>query len=168
MLKIGRTHEVALGNHSESTMTSSSIAHILDNMTIPSSPISLSLLFASLALLLLAILLYSFQSKLIYMPHFPPGSREQVWLPSRFGYGPGRRSFTKKEHDSDDETVTDDDHKWEEVVIETADKVNLQAYWIKAPSKWSADSEANRLKSKDSEYPYTVIYMQANAGNIVL
>lgn len=112
------------------------------------------------------------------MPQLPPGSHEQVWLPSRFGYGPGRtikRNLrSSKDHDSDDENDDSIDYKWEEVEIVTKDKVKLQAYWIKAPSKWNhqkeqSETEKNTLnlnKEKASD-PYTVLYMQANAGNIV-
>ena len=114
------------------------------------------------------------------MPQLPPGSREEVWLPSRFGYGPGRtikRNLrSSKDHDSDDENDDSIDHKWEEVEILTKDKVKLQAYWIKAPSKWNQKNEKeqsevernifNLKKEKESD-PYTVLYMQANAGNIV-
>lgn len=156
---------------------STSTHHIFDHLTLPSSPITLVLYLVSFLFLILAIFLYAFQSKLIYMPQLPPGSRQQVWLPSRFGYGPGRtikRTLNKpiKDHDSDDETaelltaaeVEVEDYKWEEVEIVTRDKVKLQAFWIKAPSKWK--TEGQRV-NKESSDPYTVLYMQANAGNIV-
>ena len=35
--------------------------------------------------LLVFSLVYVFQERLIYMPDFPPGSREHVWTPDRFG-----------------------------------------------------------------------------------
>lgn len=154
---------------------STSTHHIFDHLTLPSSPITLVLYLVSFLFLILAVLLYVFQSKLIYMPQLPPGSRQQVWLPSRFGYGPGRtikKTANKplKDHDSDDETsellsvAEVEDYKWEEVEIVTRDKVKLQAYWIKAPSKWNI--EGQRI-NKESIDPYTVLYMQANAGNIV-
>lgn len=132
------------------------------NISTSSNPvISLALLSFSILFLLIAVLLYAFQSKLIYMPQLPPGSREQVWLPSEFGYGPGRTlKKNPKDHDSDDERdERDSEDKWEEVQIVTRDKVKLQAYWIKAPSKWTKQSTETE--------PYTILYMQANAGNIV-
>lgn len=159
---------------------STSTYHLFDHLTLSSSPITLVLYFVSFLFLLLGVFLYAFQSKLIYMPQLPPGSREEVWLPSRFGYGPGRnikRNLrSSKDHDSDDENDDSIDHKWEEVEIVTKDKVKLQAYWIKAPSKWNQKNEKeqsevernifNLKKEKESD-PYTVLYMQANAGNIV-
>jgi hypothetical protein len=152
---------------------STSTHHLFDHLTLPSSPITIALYFVSFFFFLLAVFLYAFQSKLIYMPQLPPGSRQQVWLPSRFGYGPGRtikRNIKKtiKDHDSDDESGSaeaDDMCKWEEVEIITKDKVKLQAFWIKAPSKWNKEVEGQRLN--ESSDPYTVLYMQANAGNIV-
>ncbi len=142
-----------------------------------SSTINLILiLFAGLTLLL-GVLLYCLQSRLIYLPQLPPGSKEEVWLPSRFGYGPpGKLTETEGK-----------EANWEELVIETSDGVKLQAYWIKAPSQWNcantvdtaniadtADTRDSSVRarrvekeSKDEPVPFTVLYMQANAGNIV-
>lgn len=152
---------------------------LFDHLALPISPINLVLCFVFFLFLLLGLFIYTFQSKLIYIPQLPPGSREQVWLPSRFGYGPGRtikRNLrSSKDHDSEDDENENDnsiDYKWEEVEIVTKDKVKLQAYWIKAPSKWNQQNEkeqtniSNLNKEKESD-PYTVLYMQANAGNIV-
>jgi hypothetical protein len=33
-----------------------------------------------------ALALYIFQRRLIYVPNFPPGSRNSVWKPSQFGW----------------------------------------------------------------------------------
>lgn len=64
----------------------------------------------------LAILggLYVLQTKLIYVPDFPPGSRKDVWRPSRFGF-----------------------QKFDEVTLVTSDGVRLHAYWIPSPRKAS-------------------------------
>ena len=51
--------------------------------------------------------LYFFQTKLIYLPDFPPGSRKEVWRPSRFGMD-----------------------KFEEVYLTAADGVKLHCFWI--------------------------------------
>lgn len=120
--------------------------------------------FLILFVFLSAVLLYSFQSKLVYLPQMPPGSKEEVWLPSKFGYGPG-----KTEED-------DGSAKWEEIEIVTKDKVKLQAYWIKAPSTWGNGTEDLNTESTvrsrfnhtiTTETPFTILFMQANAGNIV-
>lgn len=154
--------------HTHTLTHTMGMSDILDGLNVSGSPITLALITASFLFLLLAIFLYTFQSKLIYLPQFPPGSREQVWQPSRFGYGPG---------------LTDQD-KWEEVEIVTGDKVKLQAFWIKAPSKWNrnenegirnrfnkdndndTNKDTNKNNDKDND-AFTVLYLQANAGNIV-
>lgn len=56
--------------------------------------------------------LYALQTKLIYVPDFPPGSRRQVWRPSRFGIV-----------------------EWEEVWLRASDGVKLHAFWIPAPDR---------------------------------
>ena len=179
-------------------------------------------------LILIGTVLYIFQTKLIYLPQFPPGSLSEVWLPSRFGYGPGKLNKQKKkqkqkrigietenklstkkkcddyecnddndncdDNDYDDNDCNEDDFKWEELEIKTKDGERLQAYWIKAPSTWNENknnndsddynnnnnNNNNNLKTELRERhvksgnenemenaPFTIIYMQANAGNIV-
>lgn len=162
-------------------------------------------------LALIGTLLFIFQNKLIYLPQFPPGSLSEVWLPSRFGYGPGKpnRKLKAKSEDNnktsklslskkfDDHPCDEDDYdcnssklnedddvfKWEELELITKDNVKLQAFWIKAPSTWKSESEKEKEKEKESsssnslrerlvvddidKAPFTIIYMQANAGNIV-
>jgi len=54
-------------------------------------------------------LLYKFQTRLIYLPQFPPGARTEIWRPSQFGFHP--------KHD-------------EEVFITTADGVQVHGYWL--------------------------------------
>lgn len=106
---------------------------------------------------LLAVLLYIFQSKLIYLPQMPPGSREEVWKPSRFGYGPARSMQQEKETSG----------TWEEVEIITKDGKKLHAFWIDAPSIWNKNDNANTSENTSDSSPFTIIYFQANAGNIV-
>ena len=54
---------------------------------------------------------YALQNKLIYVPHFPPGSRKEVWRPSRFGFP-----------------------AFEEVTLRSADGIQLHAFWIPSQS----------------------------------
>lgn len=125
--------------------------------------INLILLFFSGLTILLGILLYTFQSRLIYLPQLPPGSKEEVWLPSRFGYGPGKRDGDGDDKDDEDNLAT-----WEELSLKTSDGEILQAYWIKSPSSQCDSSvRARTLDSKEESVPFTILYMQANAGNIV-
>jgi hypothetical protein len=58
--------------------------------------------------------IYTMQTKLIYVPHFPPGSRKEVWRPSRFGF----TSF-------------------EEVTLSSSDGVKLHAFWIPCHTRQS-------------------------------
>lgn len=57
----------------------------------------------------LLVALYIFQTRLIYLPQFPPGSRSEVWKPSKFGFSP--------KHD-------------EEIFLETTDGVRIHGYWL--------------------------------------
>ena len=152
---------------------------------LPNSPLNIFLLGVSLLSLILAILLYFFQGKLIYIPQLPPGSRAEVWLPSRFGYGPGLIKFSRKkccdhkhkdddihEHKFEEATDTTGNFAWEELELVTPDKVKLQAYWLKAPSKFKDNTTSSSVKQRNTDnpntaVPYTILYMQANAGNIV-
>lgn len=143
------------------------------------SPINSFLLITALLALLVAILLYVYQGKLIYMPQLPPGSRNEVWLPSKFGYGPGLIKFSRKKCCSEQDDHKDDDaHErngseemavdtsnfaWEEVELVTPDNEKLQAYWLKAPST-TTDTD---IGTDTGSVPFTVLYMPANAGNIV-
>jgi hypothetical protein len=72
----------------------------------------------SLAVALVGMIggLYALQGKLIYIPHFPPGSRKEVWRPSRFGF-----------------------HTFDEVTLLSSDNVRLHAYWI--PSNRSSSQK---------------------------
>lgn len=54
---------------------------------------------------------YLLQNRLIYLPQFPPGSRKEVWRPSRFGFA-----------------------KYEEVTLFSLDGVKLHAFWIPDPN----------------------------------
>ena len=155
---------------------------LYNGMKFPSSSSGIFFLILPLFVLFLGSLIYIFQSRLIYLPQLPPGSRQEVWLPSRFGYGPGKRAITNNDeenHKKDDDCCTDDQCTWEELIIDTPDGEKLQAYWIVAPSKWSqkaeteTENEITKRKGKliddssSSGEPYTILYMQANAGNIV-
>lgn len=124
----------------------------INSLSTNSSTLNSLLLISLCCLLILALLLYTFQSRLIYLPQLPPGSRQEVWGPERFGYQEGQA---------------------EELVIETPDGEKLQAFWIEAPSKWNKSSSVEGIRARHhqnqstSETPFTVLYMQANAGNIV-
>ncbi len=54
-------------------------------------------------------LLYTFQTRIIYLPQFPPGARSQLWKPSQFGF--------HKRHD---------DH----VMLKTSDGISIHGYWL--------------------------------------
>ena len=56
--------------------------------------------------------IYMMQTKLIYVPHFPPGSRKEVWRPSRFGFV-----------------------SFEEVTLRSLDGVKLHAFWIPSQTR---------------------------------
>lgn len=66
---------------------------------------------SGMTIAVLAILtgVYTMQTKLIYIPHFPPGSRQDVWRPNRFGF-----------------------EKFEEVTLTSSDGVRIHAFWIPA------------------------------------
>lgn len=66
---------------------------------------ALTSLTVSLAVVIVAM--HKLQTKLIYVPQFPAGSRKQVWRPSRFGFS-----------------------LFEELFLQTSDGVKLHAYWI--------------------------------------
>lgn len=51
--------------------------------------------------------IYALQTRLIYIPTFPTGSRQIVWKPDRFGW-----------------------QDWEEVWLRSADGTRLHAYWM--------------------------------------
>ena len=147
----------------------------------PPSPLNTFLLAVTFLALILGIFLYIFQGKL------PPGSRVEVWQPSRFGYGPGIIKFNNKnkskkccDHDHKDDDCHDnanstneqqidsDNLAWEEIELITPDNVKLQAYWLKAPSKLNNEGmTVKRRNIDDNSVPHTILYMQANAGNIV-
>ena len=56
--------------------------------------------------------LYVLQTKLIYVPDFPPGSRKQVWRPARFGFS-----------------------NFEEVTLISPDGIRIHSYWIPCHAK---------------------------------
>jgi hypothetical protein len=60
--------------------------------------------------------LYAMQSRLIYIPHFPPGSRKEIWRPNRFGF-----------------------QKFDEVNLITSDKVQIHAFWIPCQTQKSTN-----------------------------
>lgn len=123
-----------------------------------SSLISYALIVFAIIFMILAILLYSFQSRLIYIPQLPPGSNDEVWQPSRFGWGRPREA---------DEPESGD-WKWENVELATPDGKKLACYWIRAASSANPKNGAVRERSvPPSTEPFTIIYLQANAGNIV-
>ncbi len=119
-----------------------------------SSFLSYSLIVFSIFIAILAVLLYSFQGRLIYIPQLPPGSNDEVWQPSRFGWGRAREV---------DEPESGD-WKWENVELKTPDGKKLACYWIRASA---AQKELIRERNVSSNVPFTIIYLQANAGNIV-
>ena len=128
------------------------------------NPNQIFLLIVTGLVILIPILLFCFQGKLIYLPQMPPGSRDEIWEPSSFGYGRGKKLIKRLKEKVDDDEEEKDDYKWEEVEINSPDGTKLHAYWIKAPSKWTDNSHS---ESRDpSTPPFTIIYMQANAGNI--
>ncbi|KAG0144083.1 hypothetical protein CROQUDRAFT_672570 [Cronartium quercuum f. sp. fusiforme G11] len=89
---------------------------------------------------LVAVLLYTFQNKMIYPSSMPPGSREQVPKPSEFH-------------------MTD----WEEIDLVAADQIKTKAFVIlaaKKDSKTEKESEAWRRTRP------TILMLHANAGNV--
>ncbi|PJF19942.1 hypothetical protein PSACC_00244 [Paramicrosporidium saccamoebae] len=71
-----------------------------------------SLTSATVAVMAILCGVYAMQSKLIYVPDFPPGSRKQVWRPSRFGW-------------------TD----FEDFFLDTADGVRIHVFWMPSHRK---------------------------------
>lgn len=102
--------------------------------------------------------LYACQSWFIYVPQLPPGSREHVWTPERFGWGAGRDTFGEDAGAVQDGTV-----RWEQVWLQPRRGVKLQAYWIRARA---ADPGQGAPPVPAHGIP-TVLFLQANAGNIV-
>ncbi len=121
-----------------------------------SSFLSYTLIVFSCFILILAVLIYYFQTRLIYIPQLPPGSNDEVWQPSRFGWGRPREA---------DETEAGD-WMWENVELNTPDGKKLACYWIRA-SKLQKESSILHERNVSSNVPFTIIYLQANAGNIV-
>lgn len=89
------------------------------------------------------VLMYIFQTKLIYVPNFPPDSRRTVWKPSKFGW---------KEED------------FEDVEITSFDGTKLRGYWIKA--RKIENSDIKETSNIDKKSLPILIYFQGNAGNI--
>ena len=78
-------------------------------------PLSLSPHHAILVIVpTLIIALYFLQSRLIYIPQFPPGSRTVVWKPDRFGF-----------------------RRWKEEYLLARDGTKLHMYWIEGRGDWS-------------------------------
>lgn len=104
--------------------------------SVPTLTLTLVAAFAPTALLAL----YFLQTRLIYIPQYPPGSREDVWTPDKFGFGP-----------------------WEELWLVAKDGIKLHAYWIDA-----ADKTANKtiICFHVAHPSFTYNSSQANAGNM--
>lgn len=85
------------------SMIRSLLHHLL--AIIPSPPLFITIVLIMISTLLIA--LYLLQSRLIYIPQFPPGSRTVVWKPDRFGF-----------------------KRWKEEQISSKDGTKLQVYWI--------------------------------------
>lgn len=132
-----------------------SVQKIIPGFPIVSSFLAYAVIVLTIFVLLLAILLYSFQSRLIYIPQLPPGSNDDVWQPSRFGWGRAREA---------DEPESGD-WKWENVELNTSDAQKLACYWIRASTDHSSTGARQR---KGASETFTIIFLQANAGNIVM
>lgn len=132
-----------------------SIQKIIPGFPLVSSFLAYSVIVLTIFVLLLAILLYSFQSRLIYIPQLPPGSNDDVWQPSRFGWGRPREANEPERGD----------WKWENVELSTSDGQRLACYWIRASADHASSGAARQRKGASETY--TIIFLQANAGNIV-
>ena len=97
-----------------------------------------ALAFGGISITAILTLIYFYQSRLIYLPQLPAGSRETVWAPSQFQM------------------------EFEEVWIETEDGISLHAYWIPKKKKEKKEEE----KEKKEEENFTILYCHANAGNM--
>jgi hypothetical protein len=67
------------------------------------------ILWGSSAVILGLAALYTFQTRLIYLPQFPPGARTVIWRPSECGF-----------HPKDDE----------EIFLTVADGTSVHGYWL--------------------------------------
>jgi hypothetical protein len=85
------------------SITRSLLHHFL--ALIPSSSLFITLILITVPTLVIA--LYFLQSRLIYIPQFPPGSKTVVWKPDRFGF-----------------------RKWKEDQVLSKDGTKLHIYWI--------------------------------------
>ncbi|KAF9109353.1 hypothetical protein BGX27_007700 [Mortierella sp. AM989] len=92
--------------------------------------LSYSLAAAAVAILGGGALLYQFQCEIIYPASFPEGSRTLVAKPSQYNM------------------------PFEDLTLETPDKVKIRAYMIKQPDDLHAKSRP------------TILYLHANAGNM--
>lgn len=100
---------------------------------------SVSLLFPTAL-----VILYMNQRALIYPSHVPAGSRRDVWTPDQFGFS------------SD---------TWKLIQLKSKDGTELQAYVITALNKGHANMESMRYRRQEGAL--TVLYLHANAGNMV-
>lgn len=104
--------------------------------------------FALCALVL--VLLFLFQRKIIYVPHFPSASRTKVPAPQDFGY--------LEKSDASPQG-------YEVVSLLTPDGVELMAYWMPYASMCHAASPLCS-NHQDQSLPI-ILYFHANAGNLV-
>lgn len=74
-----------------------------------STAIDWSLTVASLFSTTFVAALYTFQTRLIYLPQFPPDARTKIWKPSQFNFHP--------KHD-------------EEIFLTTEDGTMIHGYWL--------------------------------------
>lgn len=112
--------------------------------------------------LVFLFIIFVIQRKLIYVPHFPPGSRVQVPKPTDFDIGGPLK-------ESDVDIINDKDAvkdmslsaltRSEEVELITSDGVRLHAYWIQYVGM------RNLIQEKMDPI---VLYFHANAGNMVI
>lgn len=51
--------------------------------------------------------IYAFQRRLIYIPQFPPGSRQALWKPTQYGW-----------------------KEYEDVWLQSKDGIRIHAFWI--------------------------------------
>ena len=64
--------------------------------------------------------LYAFQRRLIYIPQYPPGSRQSIWRPTQYGW-----------------------RDYEDVWLESSDGTRIHAFWI--PCTFCANQSPDRV-----------------------
>ncbi|TPX30094.1 hypothetical protein SmJEL517_g06257 [Synchytrium microbalum] len=93
------------------------------------------------------VLLWVYQTSLIYPAAFPEGSRTEVFTPDKFSM-----------------------HDWEDLTLTTPDNLKIKAYLIRRKIELSGayndPSRSNKSIGVDKLSPYTILYLHANAGNM--